>query len=327
MKILITGFAGFIGSNLSKYLLDKGYEVIGVDNFNPFYNPKIKEYHVKDFLGHQMFKAYRVDLLDNENLEKVFVENKNIDAVVHLAAWAGVTSSFESPAIYARNNYEATINLLEFCKKYKVNNFLFASTSSVYGDASVPFKENMSTDFPLAPYNATKKACEVLLYTYSKIYGINSTIFRIFNPCGPRMRPDLALPLLVRSCEYGVEFPQYWDDETAKKIGRDYCYVNHIFEAMEYAFKSPFSYEIFNMGNSSPVSLADAIATVQKVTGKKANIKIMPPRAGEMIMTYADISKSKQMTGYNPITSYENIVKIYYDWYVNQEEWYKKGEF
>ena len=327
MKILVTGSAGFIGSNLCNYLLDKDYEVIGVDDYNDYYSPKVKEYNVKDFKDHKSFSDRRVDIVDAEKLDKVFDDNKDINAVVHLAAWAGVTSSFEKPAVYVRNNLEGTVNLLESCRKHGVKNIIFASTSSIYGDAPTPFREDMSTDFPLAPYNASKKACEVMLYVYSKNFGINSTIFRFFNPCGPRMRPDLALPLLIKSCTYGTEFPQYWSEEAAKKTGRDYFYINHAFEAMEYVFNHPFTYEIFNIGNSSPVSLADTIATIEKVTGRKANIKVMPPRSGEMLMTYSDISKAKKLLGFNPVTPLSEIVKIYHDWFINQEEWYRKGEY
>src|SRR4030066_1473098 len=166
MKILVTGAAGFIGSNLAEYLLNNEHEVIGVDNFNNFYNPKIKEYNIKDFAKNEKFLLERTDLTDTVALEKVFVAQKNIDAVVHLAALPGVTKSFDTPALYVRHNIEATINLLEMCKKYGPKNFIFASSSSVYGDGITPFVETMSTDFPLAPYPATKKSCEVLLYSY-----------------------------------------------------------------------------------------------------------------------------------------------------------------
>lgn len=324
MKILITGAAGFIGSNLSEYLLNKGFEVVALDNFNNYYNPDVKEYNIKDFKNNSNFHLYRIDLLDQEALEKMFEENKDISAVVHLAAWAGVTTSIDQPVTYARNNVEATVNLLEMCRKYGVNNFLFASTSSIYGDDPTPFEENMTTDYPLAPYPATKKACEVLLYTYSKNFGINTTIFRIFNPNGPRMRPDLALPILIKSCLYGKEFKQYWSDENAAKTGRDYCYVGHMFDAMLEAISKPNKYEIFNLGNSSPVTLAELIQTVEKVTGKKANITKMPPRQGEMFVTFANIDKAKKMLNYNPSTSIEQIVQIYFDWFSKQEDWYKK---
>lgn len=322
MKILVTGAAGYIGSNLSEYLLQKGHTVVGVDNFNDYYNPKLKEYNIKDFKDNVGFKLHRVDLLDNEKLVKIFETETGIDGIVHLAAWAGVTYSIEKPVIYVRNNIEGTVNLLECAVKNKIKNFIFASTSSIYGDNPTPFEETMNTDHPLAPYPATKKACEVMLSTYSRNYGLNVSILRFFNPLGKRIRPDLALTKLVRSCEYGEEFPRYQD-----KTGRDYCYIGHMLEGIETLLKNPVKYEIFNFGNSSPVTLDELISTVEEVTGKKVNQKTMSPRKGEMSVTYANIDKAKKMIGYNPTTSIKEIVKMYYNWFVQQEEWYKRDEY
>jgi UDP-glucuronate 4-epimerase len=323
MKILITGAAGFIGSNLAEYLLQKKYEVIGIDNFNTYYDPKVKEYNVKDFSQHENFKLHRIDLLDKTALEKVFTNNTDIQAVVHLAAWPGVTRSFDTPDLYIRNNIEATANLAEMCKTHGPKNFIFASTSSIYGANQTPFVETMPTDKPLAPYPATKKACEVLLYSYSKYFGLQTTMLRIFNPNGIKLRPDLAIPKLVKSCLYGFEFPMY-----AKKgedvMGRDYCYVEHILGAIEYIINNPFEYEIFNLGNSSPVTLPELVKTVEKVVGNSANIVYKETRNGEMPITYANIEKAKKYLNYNPTTSIEQIVKIYLDWFVKQEEWYRK---
>lgn len=327
MKLLVTGSAGFIGSNATEYFLNKGYEVVGIDSFTNFYNPKIKEYNIKDFKDNPKFKLYRKDILDNDAMLEIFDQEKPIDAIVHLAASAGVTHSIEHPVEYVRNNIEGTVNLLEACVKHGVKNFLFASTSSVYGEDQTPFIETMSSDGPLAPYPASKKADEVMLFSYAKNNDINVSIFRIFNPNGPRMRPDLALPKLIRSCEYGTEFPMYWSDEDASKSGRDYVYIQHIYEAWEAAIKNPQKYEIFNLGNSNPVTLTELIATVEKVTGKKVNIKRMPPRAGEMFMTFANVDKAKKLLGYNPVTPVEKIVSIYYDWFIKQVAWYQKGQY
>jgi len=323
MKILVTGCAGFIGSNLSEYLLNKGHSVVGIDNFNNYYDPKVKHYNIKDFKDHKDFKLYEADLLDAATVDTIFA-NEMFDAVIHLAAYAGVTYSVEHPIENIRNNVEVTVVLLEACKKHKVKNFLFASTSSIYGDNLTPFKEEMSTDLVLAPYPATKKSCEVLLYTYAQNFGINTSIFRIFNPLGLRMRPDLALPMLIRSCVFGTEFPMYWTWEQAEKTGRDFCYVEHIFEAFERVLEKPFGYEIFNVGNSSPETLKSFISTVEKICDKKANIKVMPNRKGEMLLTFANIDKAKEMVGYNPSTTMEQMVRKYYDWFIQQEDWYKK---
>lgn len=324
MNILVTGAAGFIGSNLSEYLLQQGHTVIAIDNFNDYYSPQVKEYNIREFANNPNFKLYKVDLLDSKSLQGIFDENGNFDAIVHLAAWAGVTPSIDLPNVYVKNNIEATINLAELCRAGYCNNLLFASTSSVYGDNPTPFTEDMNTDLPLAPYPATKKACEVMLYSYSKNFNINVSNFRIFNPNGKRLRPDLALPKLVKSCLYGTEFPLYWSDEMSTKTGRDYCYVEHIFEAFMQTINNPNNYEIFNLGNSNPVTLAELISTVESIVGKKANIVKMPPRKGEMFVTYANIEKARKELGYNPTTSLKQIVEIYYNWFQNQEDWYKE---
>lgn len=307
---------------MSEYLLDKGHQVVGIDNFNTYYDPRVKHYHIKDFKDHKQFKLYQIDILESDKVNQIFADEK-IDAVIHLAAYAGVTYSVEHPVENVRNNIEVTVILLEACKKHQVSNFLFASTSSVYGDNPTPFTEEMNTDLVLAPYPATKKSCEVLLYTYAQNFGINVSIFRIFNPLGLRMRSDLALPMIIRSCEFGTEFPMYWTWEQAEKTGRDYCYVGHIFEAFEKVLEEPQKYEIFNLGNSSPETLKSFVRTIEKVCGKQANIKIMPNRQGEMLMTFANIEKAKKILGYNPSTTMEQMIKKYHAWFLRQEEWYK----
>lgn len=327
MKILVTGAAGFVGSNLSEYLLGQGHTVVGVDNFDDYYNPKIKEYHVKDFEDDEKFSLHRIDILEEKALKEVFEKEGPLDAIVHLAARAGVTASIDFPAVYVRNNIEGTVNLAELAVKHNVDNFIFASTSSIYGDSPVPFSEDTNTDHPLAPYPATKKACEVMLSTYTRNFGLNVGILRIFNPNGKRMRPDLALPKMIRSCEYGVEFPRFFTDEEATKTGRDYCYIEHIFEAISALLYNTVEYEIFNVGNSSPVTLTELVEIVNEVTGKKVNVVTKPHRQGEMKVTYANIDKAKKMLNYNPSTQVKEIVKLYYNWFIQQEEWYKKGDF
>jgi UDP-glucuronate 4-epimerase len=292
MKILVTGAAGFFGSNLTEYLLEKGHKVVGIDNFNEYYSPDVKEYNIREFKDNKSFKLYRTDITDLISLSGVFKKEAPFDAVVHLAAWAGVTFSIKHPMLY------------------------------VYGDNQIPFDEDMSIDSPRAPYPVTKRACELLLRTYSDNFKLPVTILRIFNPQGKRMRPDLALSKLIRSCEYGTEFPIYQD---LKKSGRDYCYIVHMFEAIDSIISEPYEYEIFNLGNSSPVTLGDFIGAVEKVTGKKVKSKVMPQRMGEMTTTYANITKAKKTLGFNPSTPIEESIKIFYEWYLAQDENYKKG--
>lgn len=321
--ILVTGCAGFIGSNLCEYLLNKNYAVIGVDNLNDYYSPKIKKYNIKDILKHPNFVFYELDLLNFPKTEELFAKNK-IDAIVHLAAYAGVTYSFEEPLTYVRNNVEVTTNLLNLCNKYKVNNFIFASTSSIYGNAEAPFNEKMSTDNPLAPYPATKKACEVMCSVYANSYDINTTVFRFFNPLDIRIRSDLALTKLIRSAMFGEEFPQYQD---LNETGRDYCYLQNMLEVIEYVIENPFKYEIFNLGNSSPITLGKLVESVEKTVGKKVNLVRMPERKGEMTLTYADVTKAEKMLNYKSKTPIDYIVEKYYNWFKNQEEWYQKGNY
>jgi UDP-glucuronate 4-epimerase len=323
MKILVTGCAGFIGSNLVDFLLQKNYQVVGIDNFNDFYSPKIKHQNLIEANQNPNFKLHEFDLLDFEKLEKVISEERP-DAIVHLAAYAGVTYSFEKPLVYVRNNLEVTTELLNLSKKYEINNFIFASTSSIYGENPTPFVESMPTDLPLAPYPATKKACEVMIATFVKNTNINATILRFFNPLDIRVRTDLALYKLIKSAEFGDEFPQYQD---LNSTGRDYCYLQNMLDAIEFILQNPFKYEIFNLGNSSPVTLGKLVEAVEKVTEKKVNLVKMSKRAGEMTLTYADVSKAKRMLGYKAETPIEFIVEKYYKWFLSQPEWYKKGEF
>lgn len=322
MRVLVTGAAGFIGSNLCEYLLSNGHDVVGLDNFNSYYSPKIKEYNLKSFSDNKNFKLYRSDLLDNETLTELF-EKEKPEAIVHLAAWAGVTRSLKEPITYVRNNLEATVNLAELAVKHGIKSFVLASTSSIYGDNPTPFTEDMTTDHPLAPYPATKKACEVMLSTYHRNFGLNVTIFRIFNPLGPKQRPDLALSILIRSCLYDdVAFHKYQSG-----TGRDYTYIKHMLEAMEHVVKNPLGYEILNLGNSKPVILEDMISTISKVTGKEPRIIEAEKRQGEMELTFANIEKAKNMINYNPSTTIEESIRIYYEWFLAQEEWYKKGQY
>ena len=321
--ILVTGCAGFIGSNLTEFLLKRGYSVIGIDNFNNYYSPKIKHYNLKDFKENPNFLLLSQDLTNYDFVKNLFEKTK-IDAVIHLAAYAGVTFSFEKPLLYVKNNEEVTANLLEMCSQHNVSNFIFASTSSVYGNNPTPFVESMSSDFPLAPYPASKKASEVMSYVYSKTYDINVAILRLFNPLGLRIRPDLALTKLVRSAIFGDEFPQYQD---LNSTGRDYCDLDNIMISIHYLLQNPVKYEIFNLGNSSPTTLGGLVEAVNEVTGKRVNLVRMPERLGEMQLTFADSSKAEKLIKYNTKTPLKKIVEKYYNWYLNQEEWYQKGNY
>lgn len=321
--ILVTGCAGFIGSNTTEYFLNQGYKVIGIDNFNNYYSPKLKHYNLKDFESNPNFLLISQDLTNYDFVKNLFEKTK-LHSVIHLAAYAGVTYSFEEPILYVKNNEEVTTNLLEMCVRYNVPNFIFASTSSVYGNNPTPFVESMSTDFPLAPYPASKKASEVMAYVYSQTYNLNVAVLRFFNPLGIRIRPDLALTKLIRSSLFGIEFPQYQD---LNSTGRDYCDLENILKSIHYLIQNPVKYEIFNLGNSSPTTLGGLVEIVSEVTGKKVNLVRMPERKGEMQVTYADSSKAERLIKYNTKTPLKKIVEKYYNWFLNQDEWYQKGSY
>jgi len=323
MNILLTGVAGYIGSNAAEFLLANGHTVYGLDIFDDYYPRKIKEFNISSFREHSNFTLFEIDICDRVKLEEIFKQH-NFDVIIHLAARAGVTYSLKNPYVYATNNYVGTSNLAEFAVKYNVKKIVFASTSSVYGNNNkVPFKEDMLTDAPAAPYPASKKGCEVLLYTYNLNYGLDVVVFRFFNPLGPKARPDSALAKLVRAALCDGEFPVY---QNVNDTARDYTYINHMLEAIQNTFDKSFGYEIINLGNSNPVTLIDMLNAVELVTGKKIKL-VETPLPGQMEITKADISKAKNLVGYNPVTTLPEMVKIYYEWFIKQPEWYQKGEY
>ncbi len=323
MKIIVTGTAGYIGSNLAEYLLNHGYEVIGIDNFNDFYSPKIKEFNISEFKDNPKFTLYRVDISERELLRQVFEENPDAESIVHLAAWAGVTQSVKTPHVYVKDNVLGTNNLSDFCVEYGVTNFIFASTSSVYGNNPTPFTEDMNTSFPNAPYPATKKSSEVLLYTIAKNQDLNVTVFRFFNPLGPRIRPDMALPKLIKAAIYDKTFELWIDPDNS---ARDYTYIGDMMKAIESAINNPHKYEIMNLGNSEPVTLTELIKTVEEATGEKIKTKTnyLP---GQMKETFADISRAQELLGYTPKTTLREMVLKYYEWFLEQPEWYRLDQY
>lgn len=321
MKIIVTGAAGFIGANMTEFLLAQGYEVIGIDNFNDYYPREIKEFNIANSRNNPNFKLYEVDIVDLNALQAVFDQNK-VDAIVHLAARAGVTPSVKNPHIYATNNYLGTDNMALMAVKYGVKNFIFASTSSVYGNKNkAPFTENMETSFPESPYPASKKSSEVLLYTYQLNHDINVTIFRFFNPLGKYQRPDTAMPKLIKAAIFGYEFPLFQDPK--QQTARDYTDVIEMCKAIEAAIKNPFKYEIFNLGNSNPETLQTLLSTVEEVTGRKINT-VEEMRPGQMEITYANIDKARDLLGYKPSLSLRDIIVMYYEWFMQQPDWYQK---
>lgn len=312
---LITGGAGFIGSSLSEELIKQGNKVIAIDNFCDFYNSKIKEYNIKKLLGNKNFKLYRKDIRDRQALKEIFDEN-NIDIVMHLAAMAGVRPSIENPILYQEVNCMGTQNILETMKEHNVKNLVMASSSSVYGNCKeIPFREDMVVDFAISPYAATKKANEVMTHVYHKLFDMNVIMLRFFTVYGPKQRPDLAINKFTRLMLNNEEIPMFGDGTTS----RDYTYIDDIVDGIikscNYVLENKNVYEILNIGNSSPTSLKEMINTIAKVLEVEPKIKQLPMQPGDVDRTYADISKAKELIGYNPKTSFKEGIEKFVKWY------------
>lgn len=311
-KILVTGGAGFIGSNTIKRLLDSGYFVVCVDNFNDYYDPRAKERNIRTFLTNENFRLYREDICNFLKMDKIF-KKENFDKVCHLAARAGVRSSIKAPFLYEEVNVKGTLNMLELSRVYKVKSFVFASSSSVYGNnKKIPFSENDSVDFPVSPYAATKKTCELLAYTYHHLYGLKCTGLRFFTVYGPCGRPDMAPFLFVDAIYKGKEIKRFGDG-TAK---RDYTFIDDVTDGITAAIEKGLSYEIINLGNNKPIELNYFVGLIEKLLGKKAIVKEYPKQPGDVDTTYADISKAQELLNYVPKISINEGMSKFIDWYL-----------
>ncbi|WP_372663131.1 GDP-mannose 4,6-dehydratase [Cohnella sp.] len=321
--IVVTGGAGFIGSHLCEALLLKGNKIINIDSFNDYYEPMIKRNNVKetqDFVETNAIPSDRYlvqegDIRDFEFLNRVFEENE-VDTIVHLAASAGVRPSIHNPVLYTDVNINGTVNLLEISKKYNIKSFVFASSSSVYGNNSkVPFAEGDVVDFPISPYAATKKAGELLCHTYHSLYEINMACLRFFTVYGPRQRPDLAIYKFTKLISEGLPIPYYGDGSTE----RDYTYIEDIIDgvtkAIQWAGEGEGKYEVFNLGESNTISLNRMVEAIEHEVGKKAEINRMPMQPGDVNRTFADVSKAKQDLGYNPKWHFEDGISKFVEWF------------
>ena len=311
---LITGGAGFIGSNLIEKLLKNDNKVIVIDNFCDFYDPKIKENNIKDFINNTNFKLYRSDIRDKNVFSKIFKENK-IDTVVHLAAMAGVRASIENPCVYQEVNCIGTQNLLEEMKLHNVKNLVMSSSSSVYGNCKEsPFREDMSVDYAISPYAATKKANEVMTHVYHKLFDFNVLMLRFFTVYGPKQRSDLAIGKFTRLMMENKDIPVYGDGNTA----RDYTYIDDIVDgiikSIKYIEENKNVYEIINLGNSTPIKLNQMIEVISKYLNVNPKIKYLPMQLGDVNITYADISKANRLIGYKPKITFEEGIKKYINW-------------
>jgi len=317
-SVLLTGAAGFIGSHIADKLLTEGYKVLAIDSLNHYYDPKIKKNNIKHNLRNKNYTFVKLDIKDFHKLAKLFKKN-GFDTVIHIAARAGVRPSLKNPHLYESVNIKGTLNLLDLSVKKGIKNFVFASSSSVYGaNKKVPFKETDAVDEQVSPYAVTKRSGELFCNNYHKLYGLNTTCLRFFTVYGPRGRPDMAPFKFTHRISKGIPIDQYGDGTTA----RDYTYVGDIVQGIYEAVKKPLGFEIINLGNSTPIKLKEFITTIEKAVGKKAIINIKPMPLGDVPITYADISKAKKLLNYNPKTSLEAGMKKYVKWYNENKKLY-----
>jgi len=314
---LITGCAGFIGSHLAEKLLLEGNKVVGIDNFDPFYAREIKEKNLNFALRDKNFSFYELDLQNADEMQNI---SQKIDIVIHLAAKAGVLPSIKDPISYINDNILVTQNILNYCQENSILKFVFASSSSIYGNnKSVPFSESDRVDEPISVYAASKKSCELLTYTAHHLYNIDVINLRFFTVFGPRQRPDLAIHKFVKLIDADQEISMYGDGST----GRDYTYIQDtiqgIVAASNFVLQNNNIYEIVNLGNHQPVKLTQLIETIEKVLNKKANIKKMPMQPGDVDLTFANIEKAKTLFSYAPSTSFEEGVSQFVKWYNGQK--------
>jgi UDP-glucuronate 4-epimerase len=309
--ILVTGGAGFIGFHVAKALLERGESVVIVDNFNDYYDPKLKYSRIDKIKKNKNLVVYKLDISNLNDLEKIFKKHK-FDKICHLAAQAGVRYSLQDPFRYELWNNMGTLNMLEMARKYLVKDFVYASSSSVYGgNKKVPFSEKDNVDTPISFYAATKKSNELYAYVYHHLYGMNCTGLRFFTVYGPWGRPDMALFKFVKAIEKGEPIEVY----NHGKMKRDFTYISDAVSGVLAAIDKPFGYEIFNIGNNNPIELNKFIALIEKEMGKKAEKKMLEMQKGDVPVTYADIKKAKKMLGYNPKISVEEGIKRFVDWY------------
>lgn len=311
MKILITGGAGFIGSHLTERLLEKGHHVVVIDNFDDFYDPKEKRRNLIRCHSNPKFLLVEGDIKDEKRLREIFGKDK-IDTIIHLAAKVGIRPSIKHSRLYQEVNIGGTLSLLEAARDFKIKNFIFGSSSSVYGERSgVPFRENDRVDKPISPYGLSKVAGEQLCYVYHRLYGIPITCLRFFTVYGPRQRPDLAIRKFIKAIDKGKRITMFGDGSSE----RDYTYVEDIVGGVVKALPKTFGFEVINLGNSSPVKLKDLIVLIGDTLGKEARVKKLPVQPGDVSKTYADVSKAKKLLGWEPKTKIEVGLAKMVEWY------------
>lgn len=311
--ILVTGGAGFIGSHLCERLLGKGIKIICLDNFDTFYDPRIKMKNAEEIAKKfpDLFDLATGDIRNAEQVKGILQKDK-MDFVIHLAARAGVRPSISEPLLYQDINIRGTIVLLEACKEYGVKNFIFASSSSVYGEnKKIPFSEKNLAIQPVSPYGATKRAGELLCYAYHHLYGINIACLRIFTAYGPRQRPEMAIHKFTRRIDRGEKIPIYGDGSSR----RDYTYIDDLIDGILGVIDYHQGFEIYNLGESQTTSLRKLIRFIEEALGKKAMIETMQFQPGDVSVTHADITKAKRILKYRPKVKMKEGIRRFVEWY------------
>jgi UDP-glucuronate 4-epimerase len=319
-KVLVTGGAGFVGSSTAAYLLERGDAVVIVDEMNDYYDVRIKENNLRRLRelcpDRDRLVIYKGDICDEEFMLELF-EKERPQWVCHMAARAGVRPSIQDPYVYIHSNIRGTTHLMELSHRFGVKNFVFASSSSVYGGSkSTFFSEDESVDNPVSPYAASKKACELLAYTYHHLYKLNVTGLRFFTVYGPRGRPDMAPFKFIDRVSRGLELQQFGDGSSS----RDYTFIDDIVDGVVRAIDRPYPYQVFNLGKGSGTSLKEFISIVQKHVGKDALIKVMPDQPGDVPYTCADVSKAYDLLGYAATVPFDEGIRRTVNWYKNEYE-------
>jgi len=320
-NILVTGCAGFIGWKVSEKLLEENVTVVGIDNLNDYYDPRLKEWRLSNLrdkdsgLGAEKRFHFQQCDIGNFNEVKTVFTDYIFDAVINLAARAGVRASVEDPWVYLDTNTKGTLNLLECCKDFGVKKFVLASTSSLYGFNEMPFRETDRTDTPLAPYSATKKGAEVLCYSYHYLHGLDISIPRYFTVYGPAGRPDMSIFIFIKNMDNGIPITVFGDG----KQRRDFSYIDDIADGTLKCLQ-PFGYEIFNLGNDNPVGLMHVINLIEDALGKKAVMNFAPRHPADVVATWAHIEKSKDKLKWYPKTTIEEGIRKTVLWYLENRE-------
>ncbi len=316
--ILVTGAAGFIGWKVSQLLLEAGKNVVGVDNMNDYYDPALKRWRLKSLKDFAKFTFYKADIGNYKKLKKAFEENK-VDAVINLAARAGVRASVEDPWVYLDTNTKGTLNLLECCKVHKVKKFVLASTSSLYASIDMPFVETAKTEAPLAPYSATKKGAEAMCHSYHYLHGIDVSVLRYFTVYGPAGRPDMSIFKFLKNMDEGRAIPLFGDGTQT----RDFTYIDDIADGTIRALR-PTGYEVFNLGNDHPVKLNYVIGLLEKHLGKKAKIKRLKLHPADVTATWANIDKAGKELGWKPKIAVEEGMEMTVKWFIDNRTMLRK---